>query len=459
MRGHAPRGSTATISPVFYDEAIIIVKAGRGGDGANSFRREAHVPRGGPDGGNGGRGGDVILVVNPHLNTLMHFQHKRRFEAENGRNGGGQNKTGRSGKPKYVEVPPGTVVRDAETQQLLGDLTRPGQQLIVARGGRGGRGNAVFATPTNQAPQIAENGAPGERRTLKLELKLIADIGIVGLPNAGKSTLLAALTAARPKIANYPFTTLRPNLGVATVGDDRIVVLADIPGLIEGASQGVGLGHDFLRHIERTRVLIHLIDGLSDDPLRDYRTINHELAAFGHGLDRKPQVVAMTKMDLPDARAAFELLVEEGKIADARRARGVSDALALDVARPTSGAPLEVLPISAATGEHVAELLNRAVHVLDRLPPLEEAKPEPVLALDPDHVAPSFEIVRESGGFRVISPMLERKVQMTRWDLDDSVAMFQRMLQSSGIGPELERLGIQPGDTVYIGDYELEWAE
>ena len=444
---------------LMYDVATITVKAGRGGDGAMSFRREAYVPRGGPDGGNGGRGGDVILVVNPHLNTLAHFQHRRRFEAEDGRNGGGQNKTGRSGKPKYVEVPPGTVVRDAETGRVLGDLTRPGQQLVVARGGRGGRGNAMFATPTNQAPQIAENGEPGERRTLALELKLIADIGIVGLPNAGKSTLLAALTAARPKIADYPFTTLRPNLGVAHLDDERTVVLADIPGLIEGASQGVGLGLEFLRHIERTRVLIHLIDGLSDDPLRDYQTVNREMAAFGHGLSDKPQIVAMTKMDLPDAQAAFELFVGEGKIADARRAAQDASSLHLPAfGSPAPNRPLAVLPISAATGENVRELLNRAVRVLDALPPPAELEPEPALDLSLERDA-SFEIVREGGGFRVISPMLERKVQMTRWDLDDSVAVFQRMLQSTGIGPELERLGIQPGDTVYIGDYELEWGE
>lgn len=439
--------------PMFYDQATIRVRAGKGGDGANSFRREAFVPRGGPDGGNGGRGGDVILVVNRHLNTLSRFQHKRKFEAEDGRNGGGKDMTGRSGKPTYVEVPPGTVVRDADTHVVLGDLTQPEQQLVVVKGGRGGRGNAVFATPTNQAPRIAENGAPGEARTLRLELKLIADIGIVGLPNAGKSTLLSVLTAAKPKIADYPFTTLRPNLGVATVGDDRTVVLADIPGLIEGASDGVGLGHDFLRHIERTRVLIHLLDGMSDDPLRDYATINAELDAFGHGLADKPQVVAMTKMDLPDARAAFELYVKEGLIADGRVA-GDDEPSPLVLRRT----PPAALPISSATGDGVRELLNRAVRVLDALPPLEVEEPEPVLALSADE-APAFDIVREGGGFRVISPMLERKVLMTRWDLDDSVAMFQRTLQGSGIGPELERLGIQPGDVVYIGDYEMEWGE
>ncbi len=438
--------------PLFYDQATITVQAGRGGNGALSFRREAHVPRGGPDGGNGGRGGDVILVVNPHLNTLLPFQYQRHFEAEDGRHGSGQNKTGRSGRPKYVEVPPGTLVRDAESGRLLGDLTRAGQQLIVARGGRGGRGNAAFATPTNQVPLIAENGEPGERRTLHLELKLIADVGIVGLPNAGKSTLLAALTAARPKIADYPFTTLRPNLGVAALGEDRALVLADIPGLIEGASQGAGLGLEFLRHIERTRLLIHLLDGLSDDPLRDYEIVNRELAAFGHGLSEKPQLVAMTKMDLPDAQAAFELFVGEGRMADGRDVP--LDALPLHP--PAQGQPPLVLPISAASGLNTRELLRRAAYLLDVLPAPAAAEPEPMPIYEPD--AP-FEIVRERGGFRVISPALERTVQMTRWDLDDSVSMFQRVLYERGVGQALEQMGIRPGDPVYIGDYELEWGE
>jgi GTP-binding protein len=438
--------------PLFYDQATITVQAGRGGNGALSFRREAHVPRGGPDGGNGGRGGDVILVVNPHLNTLLPFQYQRQFKAEDGRHGSGQNKTGRSGRPKYVEVPPGTLVRDAESGRVLGDLTRAGQQLIVARGGRGGRGNAAFVTPTNQVPLIAENGEPGERRTLHLELKLIADVGIIGLPNAGKSTLLAALTAARPKIADYPFTTLRPNLGVAALGEDRAIVLADIPGLIEGASQGAGLGLEFLRHIERTRLLIHLLDGLSDDPLRDYEIVNREMAAFGHGLSEKPQLVAMTKMDLPDAQAAFELFVSEGRIADGRNVP--LDALPLHP--PAPGQPPLTLPISAASGLNTRELLRRAAYLLDVLPAPAATEPEPPPIYEPD--AP-FEIVRERGGFRVISPALERTVQMTRWDLDDSVSMFQRVLYERGVGQALEQMGIRPGDPVYIGEYELEWGE
>jgi GTP-binding protein len=419
---------------MFYDQATISVRGGRGGDGSMNFRRESMVPMGGPDGGNGGRGGDVVFIVNRNLNTLNAFQHKRQFEADDGRRGRKQNMTGRSGKPLFIEVPPGTVVRDADTGDLIGDLTHEQQRLIAAKGGKGGRGNATYATAHNQAPRMAENGAPGEYRELKLELKLIADIGFVGLPNAGKSTLLASLTAAKPKIANYPFTTLQPNLGVAQVDMRRVVVLADIPGLIEGASQGTGLGHEFLRHIERTRVLIHLIDGMSDDPVRDYETIQAELAAFGHGLAEKPQVVALTKMDLPDAQAAHELY-------------------ASFVARHSAFA------ISAATGNGVRELLLRAVEVLDGLPPLEEPEIVPELTMD-DEALLHFEVSHnDDGSYKVSSPMLERRAEITRWDLDEAVQKFQRALENSGIGPELQRRGVKPGDLVYIGDYELEWGE
>ena len=412
------------------------MRGGNGGDGVVSFRREAMVPRGGPDGGNGGRGGSIILVANHHLNSLYSFQYKRIYEAPNGKAGRGKNQTGRSGKELYIEVPPGTVVRDAETNAVLGDLTNPEQQLIVARGGRGGRGNTVFATASNQAPQMAENGSPGETHELMLELKLIADIGIVGLPNAGKSTLLSVLTAAHPKIADYPFTTLEPNLGVAQVDDARTVVLADIPGLIEGASQGAGLGHEFLRHIERTRVLIHIIDGMGTDPYEDYQTIQGELRAFGHGLDTKPQVLAMSKMDLPDAQAAFELFCH---------AEGTPEALK-DCAR-----------ISAATGEGVRALLMRAVQLLDQLPPVPLTEIEPVL--DEINTSHDFQIHREGGGFRIVSPMLIKRVETTRWDLDEAVQRFQNLLQRSGMTAELEKRGIKKGDTVYIGDYQLEWSE
>ena len=425
---------------MFYDIAKIRVLGGRGGDGMMSFRREAMVPRGGPDGGNGGRGGDVILVVSRHLNTLNHFQYEREFAADDGNRGGNKDMTGRSGKPRYVQVPPGTLVRDSETNVLVGDLVDEGQQLLVVQGGRGGRGNAMFASATNQTPYMAENGAPGEGRSLQLELKLIADIGIVGKPNAGKSTLLSVLTAAKPKIANYPFTTLQPNLGVAVIAADRTIVLADIPGLIEGASDGTGLGHEFLRHIERTRVLIHLVDGMSEDPIGDYETINAELSAFGHELGDKPQLLALTKMDLPDARAAFDLYGPQ--LVAAARAAGKDD---------------QITAISSAGHEQVRELLARAVRLLDELPPLPVAEVETVLSLN-DEPDLSFTITREGGGYRVHSKMLERRVMMTRWDLEDSILSFQRLLLRSGIGEALEARGIKPGNIVYVAEYELEWG-
>ncbi len=435
---------------MFYDQATISVHGGRGGDGMMSFRREAYVPMGGPDGGNGGRGGDVIFVVNKRLNTLNYFQYTRKFIAEDGRRGGPQKMTGRGGESLYIEVPPGTIIREAETNNLVGDLKEDEQQLIVAVGGKGGRGNASYITAHNQAPRMAENGAPGEERTLNLELKLIADVGFAGLPNAGKSTLLAAITAAKPKIADYPFTTLQPNLGVAKVGLTRTVVLADIPGLIEGASQGIGLGHEFLRHIERTRVLIHLINGTSEDPVKDYVTLQAELAAFGHGLGEKPQVVAMTKMDLPDAQAAYELLNEE--LQAKKKEMSEKDFLASPWANLQS-----IIPISAATGKNTRELLNRAVEILDSLPEPEEPELIPEITEDERLI---FEVAREdNGSYRVTSPMLERRIQMTRWDLDAAVQKFQRALEGSGVGPELKRLGIKAGDMVHIGDYELEWGD
>lgn len=421
---------------MFFDQVTITVQGGRGGNGVVSFRREAMVPRGGPDGGNGGRGGDVVLVVNRHLNTLRSFQQARNYKADDGHHGRGKNQTGRSGKDLFVQVPPGTVVRDGKLNIILGDLIQPDQQLIVARGGRGGRGNAVFATPSNQAPLIAENGTPGEFLEVALELKLIADIGLVGLPNAGKSTLLSVLTAAHPKIGDYPFTTLQPNLGVGMIDEVRTVVLADIPGLIEGASEGAGLGHDFLRHIERTRVLIHLLDGLTVDPVRDYQIVQDELVAFGHGLDQKPQILAMTKMDLPDAQAAFELFCQSDSATDVLKA---------------------CLPISAATGQGTRDLLYRAVQQLDQLPTPELQEPEPILRMAPGDEP--YVVRREGGGFRVESPMLIKRVETTRWDLDDAVQRFQHLLERTGISAELERLGVKTGDTVYIGDYELEWVE
>src|ERR671932_668358 len=288
------------------DQAHISVKAGDGGDGLATFRREKYVPRGGPDGGDGGRGGNVILEVDPQLNTLLRFRFDQRFEAERGSNGGLARKNGRDGKDLIIKGPPGTLVRtEIEGEPYAVDLVAPGQRLLAAKGGKGGLGNTHFATSTHQVPRIAELGAPGEERELDLELKIIADVGLIGFPNAGKSTLLAAISAARPKIANYPFTTLSPNLGVVEVGNQTFVV-ADIPGLIEGAHRGVGLGHDFLRHVERTRLLIHVVDAAGvdgRDPLDDYRQINAELEQYQPELAQRPQIVALNKADLPEAQA------------------------------------------------------------------------------------------------------------------------------------------------------------
>jgi len=419
---------------MFFDEATITIRSGDGGDGAVHFRREKYIPRGGPDGGDGGRGGDVILVVDPNLNTLQTFNRKREFDAEKGKRGGGRDMHGRSAPHLTIPVPPGTVVRDAASGELLGDLTENRQQLVVARGGRGGRGNARFANSRQQAPRIAEKGAPGEERKLKLELKLIADLGIVGVPNAGKSTFLASVTSARPKIAPYPFTTLQPNLGVADLGD-KTLVLADIPGLIEGAHLGIGLGFDFLRHIQRTRVLIHLLDGTGSDPLADFSQINSELALFDENLASKPQIVALNKIDLPDVLARWPAVQAELK------RRGY-----------------EAMTISALAHTNTRELLFRAAQVLAEAPPPEPAEAIPVYRL-PD-AGPDFTITREAdGAWRVSGAKIERAAKMTYWEYDEAVQRFQRILEVIGIRQALAGAGIQEGDTVLIGEYVLEWSD
>ncbi len=425
---------------MFFDEAKIYVKAGDGGNGVVAFRREAHVPRGGPSGGNGGKGGDVYLEADPQHNTLIQFSQQIHFRAPNGAHGRGKNQTGAQGDDLIIRVPIGTVAYDDATGELLADLTVAGQRALVARGGRGGRGNHAFKSPTNQAPRIAENGEPGEERWLRLELKLLADIGIIGVPNAGKSTLLARVSAARPKIADYPFTTLEPNLGVVVV-DQRDLVLADIPGLIEGAHAGAGLGHAFLRHIERTRALIHLLNGLSPDPLGDYRAVNEELRLFNPQLADKPQVVALNKLDLPEVRAAWP------ELARRFRAAGIAEPLA----------------ISAATGEGVPQLLRRAADLLAEAPsPIEAEAPtaagaRPVVQAGEDK---SFIITRDpDAAYRVRGAYIERIVKMTRWEYYDAVMRFQRILEALGITEALRQRGVRAGDTVRIGELELEWSD
>ncbi len=422
---------------MFIDQAEIFVRSGKGGDGMVHFHREKYVPRGGPDGGDGGKGGDVIIEVKPTLNTLVEFSHKERFIATDGKGGGPNNMTGRSGPDLVIYVPPGTVVFDAITGDLLGDLTSAGQRLLVCKGGRGGRGSQHFATSRNQAPTTAEKGEPAEEKRLRFELKLIADIGIIGVPNAGKSTLLSALTNARPKIAPYPFTTLEPNLGVAQIDYDTTVVLADIPGLIEGASQGAGLGFEFLRHVQRTRVLIHLIDGLSTDPLADFSQINTEMSLFDPNLARKPQIVAINKIDQPDVQELLPKLKKELK------KRGVT----------------EVLTVSAMARTDIRELLLAAVQKLAETPTIEDAD-VPMPVYKPKEDPAEFSIKRDDNGdWRVTGTAIERAAKMTYWEHDGSLRRFQKLMEALGLEDALRKAGVQDGDTVMIGDYELEWQE
>jgi GTP-binding protein len=416
---------------MFFDEAKIHVKAGDGGNGAVAFRREKFVPRGGPAGGNGGQGGDVIVEVDPQLNTLVHFKKKVHFKAGRGAHGKGKNQTGARGDDAIVFVPPGTLVRDDATDDLLGDLTEPSQRVIVARGGRGGRGNASFATSTRQAPRLAERGAPGEELWLRLELKLLADVGLIGMPNAGKSTLLAAVSAARPKIADYPFTTLQPNLGVVTI-DEYDFVLADLPGLIEGAHTGAGLGHQFLRHVERTRLLVHVLDGAADNPLGHFDRINRELRLFKPALAERPQIVVLNKIDLLDARDRWP------KVKAAIQKRGLS-----------------TYAISAATGEGVREFMAQVGETLSSLPrPEPEPDEIPVFRLDQ---TPEFTVEWEGDGWRVRGEAVERLAAQTMWEYHDAVQRAGRLLEAMGVIDALREVGVKPEDTVRIGDVELEW--
>ncbi|HET6596015.1 MAG TPA: GTPase ObgE [Anaerolineales bacterium] len=421
---------------MFIDQVVIHVKSGKGGDGMVHFHREKFVPRGGPDGGDGGKGGDVIFEVKPTLNTLSSFRPNQKFKAEEGAKGGPSQMTGRNGKDLVLPVPPGTSLFDAETGELIGDLTERGEKLTVLKGGRGGRGNQHFATSRNQVPRTAEKGEPAQERSIRLELKLIADIGVIGVPNAGKSTLLSVLTNAKPKIAAYPFTTLEPNLGVANIEEHTTVVLADIPGLIEGASQGAGLGHDFLRHIQRTRVLIHLLDGLSEDPVADYSQINSELSLFDPNLAKKPQIVALNKIDQPEVQERLPEIEKEFK----KR-------------------KVELMTVSALARTNTRELLLRAYQLLQEAPPIEEVE-APLPVYKPKEDPREFQITREgSHEWRISGVAIERAASMTYWEHDGSVRRFQKIMETLGAEEALRKAGVQEGDTVAIGDFELEWQD
>ena len=424
---------------MFYDQAKIYVKSGDGGDGMISFRREKHVPLGGPSGGDGGRGGDIVFTVNTHLNSLIRFHKNTHFRAEDGNHGGAKDQTGASGDDLVLEVPPGTIIRDAETGEVLADLLDEDERVTLLSGGEGGRGNARFASSTDRAPRIAERGEPGEERWLTLELKLIADVGIVGVPNAGKSTLLSAVSAARPKIAAYPFTTVQPNLGVAQLDDYSSLVLADIPGLIEGAANGTGLGHDFLRHVERTRVLIHLLNGAAQDPLEEWAMINQELALYDAHLEEKPQLVVLNKIDLPDAEA-WEPLIDERM--------------------EEEGVPFHA--VSAVTGEGVREMLYKVKRMLEEAPepesPPEEEEDLPVIRPEPAESAFSIYWVQD-GVWRVRGEKIERIAAQTYFEFEATAMRFQRILAEMGITEALREAGVQEGDTVIIGQEMLEWVE
>ena len=435
---------------MFLDQVTIDVKAGKGGDGMVAFRREKYVPDGGPAGGDGGKGGSVVLVVDEGLRTLMDFRFNRHFRAQPGENGMSKGMHGRGSEDTFVKVPPGTTVRDAETGALLGDLINNGDTLVVAKGGRGGRGNTRFASPRNPAPELAENGEPGQERKIELELKVLADVGLVGFPSVGKSTLLSIISSARPKIGAYHFTTLVPNLGMVTTSDQRSFVVADLPGLIEGASQGVGLGTQFLRHIERTRVILHVIDmsGMEGrDPYEDYLAINKELGEHNLRLLERPQIIVANKMDMPDSEENLAKFKAE-------LAKEKTDEFADD---------LPIFPISAVTRKGIEPLLNATADLLETTPafPLyEDEEVEEAVHYGFTSDEPEFVVDREPDATWVLfGAKLEKLFQMTNFDHEETVMRFARQLRAMGVDEALRARGAKDGDIVRIGNFEFEFVE
>ncbi|MCI7540764.1 MAG: GTPase ObgE [Veillonellaceae bacterium] len=425
----------------FIDKTKVIVKAGDGGHGKSAFHREKFVPKGGPAGGDGGRGGDIIFRVDPNMNTLLDFRYHRKFKADNGENGDIKNQYGANAAPCIVKVPPGTTVRDEATGELIADLTEVGQEAVVAKGGRGGRGNAKFANAANRAPTFAEFGEPGEAKNLILELKLLADVGLVGYPSVGKSSLVAAVSAARPEIAEYHFTTITPVLGVVKTDYEKSFVMADIPGLIEGAADGVGLGHDFLRHVERTKLILHIVDasGLEGrDPVEDYYKINAELQKYSKKIAKRTQILVANKIDLPEAQEhlpALKALAEkEG---------------------------LKFFEISAATHKGLKELISYVGEWLDNYVEEPEATDDEVVYdEDAAREAEKIEITRnDAGDFIVSGKALEKLVAMTNFNNDEAIRRFQYIWRIKGIDEKLKERGIKEGQTVHIGEMEFEWRE
>ncbi|MFA9353120.1 GTPase ObgE [Pediococcus pentosaceus] len=430
---------------MFVDQVKINVKAGNGGNGIVAFRREKYVPNGGPAGGDGGRGGNVVLKVDPGLRTLMDFRYRHKFKADSGKNGMNKQMTGRSSQDLVISVPGGTIVRDLTTGRVIGDLTDNGQELVVAKGGRGGRGNMRFASPRNPAPEISENGEPGEEIELQLELKVLADVGLLGFPSVGKSTLLSVVTSAKPKIAEYHFTTLVPNLGMVQLDDGRDFVIADIPGLIEGASQGVGLGFEFLRHVERTRVLLHLVDisGMTEeDPFTNFRQINEELKKYNPELLERRQIIVPTKMDLPGSDEELKKFEKQVR-ADERYA------------------DFEIFPISSITHNGLEKLVARTADVLEEIPQ------HSLIATSDEETEKTYEFSSEKDFtieniddvWVIEGEKIEKLFKMTDTTHDESLLRFARQMRGMGIDDELRRLGARNGDSVQILDFVFEFVE
>ena len=431
---------------MFIDTAKIYVKGGDGGDGLVAFRREKYVPEGGPAGGDGGRGGDVIFKVDEGLRTLMDFRYQRHFKADKGIKGRNKSQHGANADHMIVRIPPGTVLIDDDTGEVIADMTRHGQYVVVARGGRGGRGNTRFATAANTAPELAENGEEGQERYIRMELKVMADVGLVGFPSVGKSTLLSVVSAAKPKIGAYHFTTITPNLGVVDVGDGRSFVMADLPGLIEGAHEGIGLGHEFLRHVERTRIIIHVVDMSGSegrDPFDDWIKINDELKQYNAALAERPQIVAANKMDMPES--------EENLASFRERTAEI---------RPD----MQIMPISSLTKQGVQDLLYRTTDILDSIPvaPIVEEVAETTerkvykLEAEDDD---SFTITRENDTFIVSSPRIERMIKRMQLSTHDAILKLARTLRHMGVDAELRKRGAVEGTIVRIADFEFEFVE
>ncbi len=424
---------------MFIDYAKIIVKAGDGGNGAISFRREKYVAAGGPDGGDGGKGGDIYFEVSPNMNTLVDFRYKKKFKAENGKNGEGGHRYGKSGEDLVVKVPIGTIVKDSETGRVMADLSEPNQKQLILSGGRGGKGNSHFATSTRQAPRFAQGGEKGEEKELILELKMLADVGLIGFPNVGKSTFLSVVTDATPKIADYHFTTLEPNLGVVKSDYGDSFVIADIPGIIEGASEGTGLGLKFLRHIERTRLLLHVIDvsGIEGrNPVEDFKTINEELKKYSEKLSKRKQIIVANKIDIMQDESLLNDLEKMAKEKD-----------------------IEIFKISGATGEGVKELLKRVTEVLKVLPKEDLVDVEDIKKVYTLKDEDEFTITKDKDMYIVDGPAVQRIMRKVNLEDNESMYYFQKCLRELGVNEKLKEAGVKEGDTVKVVDWELEWYD